>query len=570
LATIRDLVSRHPRPFVIALLGASLFAAATVASSWALGRLTDKVIIPRFDEGEVGTGAVVSGLGIVVFIGLTKATGIVIRRVFATRVVANVQATLRGEVVQHYQAVPYSFHRQHPTGELLSHAGNDVDAATEALGPVPYASGVAVIMVLAVSWMLVTDVWLALVGLVLFPLLLLVNFVYQKAEEPQAEAAQRHLGTVTTVAHESFDGALVVKAMGAEALESERFRKATEELRDAKVRVATIRATFEAVLDAVPAVGILFLLPVAAWRVDEGAITTGTVVAFAALFQLLVFPLRLIGFVLGEMPRAVIGHDRVVRVLAAPRDERPRRTIAPSEGPGARVEVRHLGFSYDDDVPVIADVSFSVEPGRTVAVVGPTGCGKSSLLLLLSGLLEPDSGTIDIDGSVAMAFQEAFLFAESIQENVLLGDGEVGLDWAARVAGAESFVAHLPQGHATVVGERGATLSGGQRQRVALARAIARRPGLLLLDDATSAVDPSTEAAILNALGDELGGTTTIVVANRPSTIALADEVLFLEAGRLVDQGTHEELLRRQPNYARMVRAYELDRADREGEELVR
>jgi ABC-type multidrug transport system fused ATPase/permease subunit len=284
-----------------------------------------------------------------------------------------------------------------------------------------------------------------------------------------------------------------------------------------------------------------------------------------------------------ELPRAVVAHARVQRVLDEPTDVRHAvaRSAAPSRPatPGARLELRGLSFAHEPGLPVLDGVDVTVEPGRTVAVVGPTGSGKSTLLLLVAGLLEPDHGAVLLDGrpladlgvdelceEVATAFQEAFLFADSVSENVLLGWPAEHLHGALGLAGAEGFVGRLPGGVDTVVGERGATLSGGQRQRVALARALVRRPRLLLLDDATSAVDPTTEARILQALGTDLGGVTTLVVANRPATIALADEVLFLEAGRLVDHGTHDELLARQPAYARMVRAYELDRADRAGE----
>jgi ABC-type multidrug transport system fused ATPase/permease subunit len=578
---ITSMVRLHPRPFAVAVGGATIFAVATVASSWALGRLTDEVIVPRFEEGEVGAGAVAAGLGLVVGIGLVKAGGIVVRRIAATIAGARIQATLRRAVVRRYQEVPYRYHRSRPTGELLSHAGNDVDAAGEVLNPLPYSTGVVVIVVLAVAWMLATDLWLAAVAFAVFPTLVLLNLRYQRAIGEPAEAAQEQLGQVSAVAHESFDGALVVKALGAEALESARLRAQAEALRDAKVRVATIRAGFEAVLDALPALGMLVLLPIGAWRVDQGAVTTGTIVAFVALFQLLVFPLRLIGYVLGELPRAVVGHDRIQRVLAEPPD--PRHGVTASavdrRPGGARLEVTGLTFAHEPALPVIEDVSFTVEPGRTVAVVGPTGSGKSTLLLLVAGLLEPDAGTIRLDGrdlrdigvdelrtQIATAFQEAFLFADTVAENVLLGWPAEHLDPALALAGADRFVAALHGRHEAVVGERGATLSGGQRQRVALARALVRRPRLLLLDDATSAVDATTEARILSALRGELAGTTTLVVANRPATIALADEVLFIEAGRVVDHGPHVDLLARHPSYARMVRAYELDRADRAGE----
>lgn len=580
LQTIRAMVRLHPRPFLVAVLGAAIYALATVASSWTLGRLTDHVIEPRFRDGDIGGGAVVTGLALVVGAGLVKSGGIVLRRVAATIAGARIQATLRQQVVRRYQEVPYSFHRRTPTGELLSHAGNDVDAASEVLNPLPYSTGVVVMLVVAAGWMVATDWWLSLVAFAVFPTLLLVNVRYQRAIGEPAETAQEQLGRVSAVAHESFDGALIVKALGAEELESIRFAGVASSLRDAKIRVASIRAAFEAVLDALPALGTLALLPIGAWRVSEGAITTGTIVAFVSLFQLLVFPLRLIGYVLGELPKSVVGHDRIQRVLAEPADPRHGVRSAPSRATGgARLEVRDVGFAHEPGLDVLHGVSFTIEPGRTVAVVGPTGCGKSTMLLLVAGLLEPARGSITLDGrdlrdldvetlrhEVATAFQEAFLFGDTVAENVLLGWPAEHLEPALELAGAAGFVDALDGGHQSVIGERGSTLSGGQRQRIALARALVRRPRLLLLDDATSAVDPTTEASILAALRGELATTTTLVVANRPATIALADEVLFLEAGRLVDHGPHADLLRRRPAYARMVRAYELDRADRAGE----
>jgi ATP-binding cassette, subfamily B, bacterial len=378
---------------------------------------------------------------------------------------------------------------------------------------------------------------------------------------------------------------LTVKALGAEALEGKRFVDAAGVLRNGKIRVAELRATFETLLDATPTVAIVAILAIGAWRVDAGAVTAGTVVGFVSLFTLLVWPLRLIAYVLGDMPRAVVGYDRLMRVLAEPID--PRHTLAaagptddgarPDGARGAHLVVEGLTFGFEPGEPIIDDVAFEIAPGRRVAVVGATGSGKSTLVMLVAGLLSPDAGFIKLDGldlaeytvedlrsRIGIAFQEAFLFGETIRENILLGDdGEESMADAATLAGAHRFVGRLADGYDTVVGERGATLSGGQRQRVALARALARRPSLLILDDATSAVDPSTEAAVLAGLSDRLTGMTTLIVANRPSTIALADEVLFLDDGRVVDHGTHAELLARTPGYERLVRAYELDRADR-------
>ncbi|MEY2455768.1 MAG: ATP-binding cassette, subfamily bacterial, partial [Acidimicrobiaceae bacterium] len=420
------MVRLHPRPFAIAVFGASVYACATVASSFALGRVTDRVILPRFDQGHVDGGTVAAAIALVIGVGLVKAAGIITRRIAATITGARVGGTLRSMVVERYQLVPYEYHQRNPTGELLSHAGNDVDAATEVLAPLPFASGVMVILVVSFGWMLLTDPYFAAIAVVLFPTLVALNVVYQRKVERPAEEAQEQLGVVSAVAHESFDGALVVKALGAERLESERFRAASEKLLRAKVRVATTRATFDAVLDALPTIGIAVLLPVGAWRVESGAVTVGDVVAFVSLFTILVWPLRLIGYVLGELPRAVVGMDRIQEVLAEPVDPRHELTVSreaasAASGRAALLDVKGLGFGYEPGRDVLDGVTFSVAPGRTVAVVGPTGSGKSTLLLLVAGLIGPQRGGVRVDGrdlssftvddlraTVAMAFQEAF------------------------------------------------------------------------------------------------------------------------------------------------------------------
>jgi ABC-type multidrug transport system fused ATPase/permease subunit len=279
------------------------------------------------------------------------------------------------------------------------------------------------------------------------------------------------------------------------------------------------------------------------------------------LFTLLVFPLRLVGWALAMLPASLAGWARIREVLDESVERDPREGIR-EPAPGTAVVCEEVGFSYDD-TPVLTNVSLSIPSGSTVAIVGPTGSGKSTLLQVVAGLLEPGAGTVAVQGaSAALVFQEAFLVAGTIADNVTLGDPFPAehVDDALRRAAADDFVGALPLGAATVVGERGVSLSGGQRQRVALARALIRRPAVLLLDDTTSALDPTTESRILEMLARSGGATTTLVVASRPSTIALADEVIFLVGGAVRAHGTHATLMRDDPDYRALVEAYEHDR----------
>ncbi|MGH3476262.1 MAG: ABC transporter ATP-binding protein [Nocardioidaceae bacterium] len=574
------------RLFSLALVGSMVFGALTVADAWVLGWATDHVIAPSFESGELEKGLAAAVVALFMGVAILRALGIIARRLIGGIVYFRLMATYRRRVTRRYLELPMSWHNRHPTGQLLSNANADVEAVWESMMPMPMALGVVVMLIVAVIAMLTADVVLTLVGLVIFPLLFAINIGYQRFLSERVSLAQELRADVSAVAHESFDGALVVKALGREAAETERFARVSHQLRDANIAAGKIRSIFDPVVEALPNFGVLLVVVIGVERVLSGAAQAGDVVQVAYLFTIIAFPLRAFGWVLGGLPRTVIGWERVQAVLTARGRARYGDDALPGSG-ALRLEVSDLTFGYDGAGPVLDDLEFDVEPGRTVAVVGLTGSGKSTLASLLIRLVDPVKGSVELDernardlthpalaDAVSLVPQQAFLFDDSIRENVTLGlpvdDDAV---WEAlRVAQADRFVGELPQGLDSQLGERGTTLSGGQRQRVALARALVRRPRLLILDDATSAVDPDVEARILHGLRSrtEGGETTVVVVAYRKATIALADEVLFLASGQILDRGPHAELVARSPAYRDLVDAYDMARAaaDREAAEI--
>jgi ATP-binding cassette, subfamily B, bacterial len=567
--------------FSLAMIGSLVFGALTVADAWVLGWATDEVIAPSFDSGDLEVGLAATVIALFMGVAVLRALGIIGRRLIGGIVYFRLLADYRRRVTRRYLELPMSWHHRHPTGQLLSNANADVEAVWESMMPLPMALGVVVMLIFAVVAMLTADVVLTVVGLVIFPLLFAINVGYQRFLSERVSRAQALRADVSAVAHESFDGALVVKALGQEAAETERFARVSYQLRDANISAGKIRSIFDPVVEALPNIGVMLVVVLGVERVLSGAAEPGAVVQVAYLFTVIAFPLRAFGWVLGGLPRTVIGWERVQAVLTA----RGRAEYGDADLAGSaalHLRVRDLSFAYDGSGPVLDGLDFDVEPGRTVAVVGLTGSGKSSLASLLVRLVDPAEGAIVLDGrdarelshtalaeAVSLVPQQAFLFDDSIRENVTLGlrlDDDAVWD-ALRIAQADQFVGALPDGLDSQLGERGTTLSGGQRQRLALARALVRRPRLLILDDATSAVDPEVEARILEGLRERTRGgeTTVVVVAYRKATIALADEVLFLADGRIADRGPHADLVARSAAYRDLVDAYDLARqaADR-------
>lgn len=564
--------------FAVAVIGSLVYGGLTVADAWVLGWATDHVVAPSFRSGELELGLAAAVTALFLSVAVLRALGVIGRRLVGGIVYFRLLADYRRRVTRRYLALPLRWHHQHPTGQLLSNANADVEAVWGAMMPLPMAVGVLAMLVVGVVAMLTADLVLTVVGLVVFPLLFAVNVGYQRLLSPRISRAQALRAEVSAVAHESFDGALVVKTLGREREETARFGRVSAELREANVAAGRVRSAFDPVLEALPSVGVLLVILLGISRVSTGAAAPGDVVQVAYLFTVIAFPVRAFGWVLGELPRSVVGWERVRAVLDATGSMRYGDRELALAAP-VRLEVQALRFAHEPSGPVLDGMSFSVDPGRTVAVVGLTGSGKSTLASLLMRLMDPDEGAVLLDGhdvrhlrheslaaTVALVPQQTFIFDDSVRGNVTLGENVSDADVhdALRIAAADRFVAALPDGLDAQLGERGTTLSGGQRQRLALARALVRRPSLLILDDATSAVDSAVEARILAALRERTsgpGGATVLVVAYRKGTIALADEVLFLADGRIADRGHHTDLLGRSAAYRDIVDAYDQARA---------
>ena len=580
------------RWFLLAVLGAIAFALLQIATSAVIGRVTEQVIVPSFQRGEAAPALLLGGGAAILGIAVARAVTVMARRIFAAAAQYDLFRLYRERITEVYAKVPLLWHRRQATGTLLSSVYSDVEATFFAMAPFPFALSTIVMLVYATVVVARIDPVILLVMLALIVLLIILNVLLQRFATPIAMRSQQLRAEVAEIAHESFDGANVVKSLGREDVEERRFTRAADDLRETGIRFGYIRGWFDPAIDALPNLGILAVAVLGAWRIGEGHLTTGQLVEVAYLFTLMSLPIRSFGWVLGDLSRTVVGGGRVQQILDVPEE----RTYGPDplpDGPGV-LDIQDVSFVYRDDPAQVIlgrgaraeqqvvreghalhGVSLHADPHtgtRVLAVVGTTGSGKSSLALLAAGLVEPTSGTVRLDGAelrsltaqaltadVALVLQQAFVFDATVRENVTLGEDidEHTVRWALRVAQAEAFVDALPDGLDTELGERGGSLSGGQRQRIALARALARRPRLLILDDATSACDPSVELAILDGIRREMTASTLLLIAYRKSTISLADQVVFLDHGRVADAGTHEDLRGRSEGYRALVDAYD-------------
>src|ERR1051325_11524642 len=501
-------------------------------------------------------------------VGLLEVCAGGIRHIYAIRNRSASDARVRDAIFAHALRLDPAYHDRVGPGELLSRASSDSTHVARMMDAIGHTIGYALTVVAVAAVMLILDAKLALLVLIPVPIITVAAWLYSKKYEVGTRRLQESWADAATLVEESVAGIRVVKGLGAGAALSGRFRRKSDDVYDRAIVLARLDAVFNPLLEMLPLIGIAAVLWVGGRQAISGHLSTGTFVAFSAYVVMLVWPLRVLGQRVTTVQKALAASARITEVLEVePRLVEPRH----AETLDAKGDVRLDGvrFGHAGDQAVLDGLDLPLAPGESRALVGATGSGKSTVAGLLARLYDPDGGRVLLDGhdlrdlrladvrrAVALVFEETFLFSESVRENIRFGRPDAGdpdVERAAALAGATEFISQLPDGYDTVLGERGFSLSGGQRQRIAIARAILADPAVLVLDDATSAVDATKEHEIRAALAEVMEARTTLVIAHRPATIALADRVAVLEGGHIVEEGTHEELIARSARYRTLL-----------------
>jgi ABC-type multidrug transport system fused ATPase/permease subunit len=503
--------------------------------------------------------------------GLVRLVLSVLRRVVAGEVSLGVELDLRNALYGHLQRLELGFFDRQQTGQLMSRATVDLQSVRFFLGyGLVFIAQALVTIALAAVAMFILQPGLAAISLAPVPFVVLIANRYGHRSRPAMQEAQQRIAELTADAEENVSGVRVVKAFAQEERQLNRFRHTVQRVFDQQMLATRIQALYNPLISFLPNLGLAAILLFGGRQVIDGTLSLGAFTAFYAYLLMLISPMRTLGYMLGAAQRSTASGARMFQVL----DREPRIESAPGTPPlpdgGGHVVLRGVGLTFEGAThPALSDIDLDVPAGQVVALVGAMGSGKSALVSLLPRLYDVSTGAVEIDGAdvrtvdvrslrqaIAVVNDDPFLFSATVHENIAYARADASreeVQRAAVAAQADGFISRLPDGYDTRVGERGLTLSGGQRQRIAIARAILADPRILILDDATSSVDTSTEGEIKRALGDVLTGRTTFVIAHRLSTISLADRIVVLEAGRLVADGSHEELLSQSSLYREIV-----------------
>jgi len=561
---VRAVIRSQASGVVGAALSGLLWQAGAVAAPLMVKYAIDHGVLTKDRH------ALLIWLGALLGVGLLEMTAGAVRHLYAIRNRARSDARVRDAIFAHALRLDASYHDRVGPGELMSRASSDSEHVARMMDSIGHTIGYVLTVFAVAIVLLVLDWRLALVVLIPLPLISFAGWAYSRRYHARTERLQERWGQAATLVEETVSGIRVVKGLGAGGPLAAEFRRRSGSIVDRALDIARLDAVFMPTLEFLPMLGLIAVLWLGGRRVINGDLSLGSFVAFNAYIGMLVWPLRVLGQRVTTLQKAVGASARISEVLdAEPQLRDPRHPESLERPVRGDVLLSGVQFGHEGGHPVLDGLDLHVAPGESVALVGATGSGKSTVAGLLARLYDPDAGSVSLDGhdvrqlriadvrgAVALVFEETFLFTDTVRENIRFARPDAGdedVERAAELAGAAGFIDDLPDGYGTLLGERGFSLSGGQRQRVAIARAILADPAVLVLDDATSAVDATKEHEIRAALTTVMSGRTTLVIAHRPATIALADRVAVLEGGRIVEQGTHAELVRSSVRYRALL-----------------
>ena len=558
---------------------------------WAVG----KVSVPQLtkmgiDRGIEGSGNLVFWSGLVVAAGVIAGLFTAMRRWYAFRESRWIETRLREQIFSHLLKLHVGYHDKMQTGQLMSRASSDLQQLQAFVVMIPITLSNFAMLIAVVALLIASQPMLALFALAPLPIVNVMASRFSRQIHPVVLAVQQEQAQLATVVEESVSGVRVIKGFGAEQVQARKLKNEADDIWNVSLIAAKIRSKFLPALDLLPSIGLIAVLGIGGHRVINEQMTVGDLVKFNAYITMLIWPLRNLAMTVALAQRASVALVRVDEVLSTP--SLVIDPLSPTSLPVPIVD-RPVGevifddtvFAYGGATPIINHFSVTIQPGQAIALVGATGSGKSTVVRLLTRFHDVQQGSIRLDGidvrqlklselrtAVGIVFEETFLFHDSVADNIAFSRPDATpevIERAARLAGAHDFIMELPHGYQTILGERGYSLSGGQRQRIAIARAIVSDPRVLVLDDATSAVDPSKEHEIREAMATVMKGRTTIVIAHRPGTIALADTVILLDEGRAIAVGTHEGLLANNERYRQVLAAWEVRESDGDDDEVT-